>query len=84
MEKKIFFVDRYISYSTNLFTSLEEACKANEFDLSFIGPKKENLEKFSTNVIHNAKRVWSSENYNKEMRIMILINKMIRLQTINH
>ena len=67
MEKKIFFVDRYISYSTNLFTSLEEACKANEFDLSFIGPKQVNLEKFSTNILPNTKRIWTHDNYNKQI-----------------
>ena len=67
MKKKIFFIDRYISYSTNLFTHLEEISKANNFELSFLGPKKENIEKFSTNVLPNAKMIWSAENYNKEI-----------------
>jgi len=67
MKKKIFFIDRYISYSTNLFTHLEEISKANNFELSFLGPKKENIEKFSTNVLPNAKMIWSADNYNKEI-----------------
>ena len=67
MKKKIFFVDRYISYSTNLFTSLEQIAQTNDFDLSFIGPKQVNLEKFSTNILPNTKRIWTHDNYNKQI-----------------
>ena len=62
MKKKIFFVDRDISYSTNLFTSLEQIAQTNDFDLSFIGPKQVNLEKFSTNILPNTKRIWTHDN----------------------
>ena len=67
MKKKVFFVDRYISYSTNLFRSLEQICPTNELDLSFIGPKQVNLEKFSTNILPNTKRIWTPNSYNKQI-----------------
>jgi len=67
MNRKIFFVDRYIGYSTNLFTSLEQICQTDDFDLSFIGPKQVNLEKFSASILPNTKKVWTYDNYTKQI-----------------
>ena len=78
MKKKVFFVDRYISYSTNLFRSLEQVCQTNELDLSFIGPKQVSLEKFLILLILSIGRGMLVNLIGKKKEISILIQLELR------
>lgn len=64
MTTKIIFIDRFISYSTKMYLSLEKIISEKQkFTIQFLGPSDSKKLLFSTQEIPNSKKVWSSNNY---------------------
>ena len=64
----IFFVDRFISYSTNMFEKLENIISSNEkFSVLYLGPDKKNKTLFSDQKVKNSIEIWSYGNYLKKL-----------------
>jgi glycosyltransferase involved in cell wall biosynthesis len=73
---KIFFVDRYIGYSTKLFESmLNITSKKKDFDILFLGPDAKKSILFSNQVSFNPKKVWSNNHYVRKLLKYISNNK---------
>tara|TARA_B110000438_G_scaffold302780_1_gene361588 strand:+ start:5449 stop:6630 length:1182 start_codon:yes stop_codon:yes gene_type:complete len=73
---KIFFIDRYINYSTKLFESMVSiSSKKKDFDLFFIGPNDTKNILFSDQILVNSKKIWSKNHYVRKLLKFILINK---------
>ena len=61
---KVFFVDRFIDYSTKLFEAIQQvAPEKKDFDILFLGPDDKKPILFSNQILPNSKKVWSSNNY---------------------
>ena len=73
---KIFFVDRYIGYSTKLFESmLNISSKKKDFDLLFLGPDDKKSILFSDQILSNSKKIWSNNHYVGKLLKYISNNK---------
>ena len=67
----IFFVDRFVSYSTNLYMKIQKIIEnENKYKISFIGPKEKDIL-FSTKSVKNGKRVWGYGHYFKDLLFYI-------------
>ncbi len=75
MRKKIFFVDRYVKYSTELFKELEKNFQNLGNQILFLGPKEISKENFSAQKVINAKRVWGYGKYIKAIYSFIKKDK---------
>jgi glycosyltransferase involved in cell wall biosynthesis len=65
---KIFFVDRFISYSTNMYEKLENIISLNnKFNIQYLGPDKKNKTLFSDQKVKNSIEVWSYGDYLKKL-----------------
>lgn len=61
---KVFFVDRFIAYSTKLFEAIQQlASEKKDFDILFLGPDDKKPILFSNQILPNSKKIWSSNNY---------------------
>jgi len=68
MQKRIFFVDRFVPYSVNLFESLSQYCvKENLCDMIFLGPDVNFAHKHAQLSVKNSKRVWSYGHFLKNL-----------------
>lgn len=60
----IFFIDRFISYSTNMFEKLEEIISSEKkFSIIYLGPDEKNKTLFSDQKVKNSVKIWSYGNY---------------------
>jgi glycosyltransferase involved in cell wall biosynthesis len=72
----IFFVDRFISYSTNMFEKLENIISLNKkFNILYLGPDKKNKTLFSDQKVKNSIEIWSYGNYLKKLFFYIYKQK---------
>ncbi len=65
MPVKIFYVDRFTHYSTQIFTDLQKIISNNnDYEILFVGPQKNNDKSWlSENDIQGEKRVWEYGHY---------------------
>jgi|LUMJ01.1.fsa_nt_gb glycosyltransferase involved in cell wall biosynthesis len=75
MNKKVFFVDRYINYSTELFFELEKIFQNEKNEITFLGPLEFSKENFSAQSVKNARKIWSYGKYIKPIYSFIKKNK---------
>lgn len=62
--KQIIFIDRFVSYSTQLFEQIESLLRTDpHYNITFVGPDKTKDILFSDQQVHNSKKIWSSGNY---------------------
>ena len=76
----IFFVDRFISYSTNMFEKLENIISLNKkFNILYLGPDKKNKTLFSDQKVKNSIEIWSYGNYLKKLFFYISPEKFVKI-----
>lgn len=76
MVKRVFFVDRFIGYSTNMFESLREIISdRDDYEIFFIGPQEKDLPLFSDQYLDGAKKVWSYGHYVRKLFYYIRTHK---------
>jgi len=61
---KIFFVDRFVTYSVNTFKSLQKLVSEDDkIQITYVGPDEKNAHWLSYHAIDNSVKVWSYGNY---------------------
>ncbi len=76
MVLKIFFIDRFVTYSVNTFKSLQKlVSKENKIQITFVGPDEKNAHWLSYHSVDNSVKVWSYGNYLRRLHNYIKKSK---------